>query len=317
MPLYVRKAAAVISVSQITTDDFVATVPASQRQGANGLFRARSAFPTHDGSRSARGRQAQVRPARQFVLTLSKVGGDTRKNFAGVFGAFPRLHGSVPHKLVVGGKDCEHFRADYRCRRLDGDRTSSSPAGSTRPICRRVQPRGPVSLSVEPGSVSHTHTEAMACGTPIVTSRANGLEEIAGEAALLVDPGDHDAIAEAAIRALTDERLRGELSSAGLTRSTRYSWERCARRTLRSWKTSPPGARWAVPSQRPPDVFERPIRVVLFGGPYLHPAAVEFVVYLEQHPDIDLALVLCEGPGPGLRHRLTNLWRRRGRWHSW
>src|SRR5687768_4290158 len=55
----------------------------------------------------------------------------------------------------------------------------------------------------------------------------------------------------------------------------------------------------------------RRIRVVVFAGPYLHPAAVEFVARLEGHVDIELLQVLCEGPGPGLRHRIANLWRRR------
>jgi methionyl-tRNA formyltransferase len=74
----------------------------------------------------------------------------------------------------------------------------------------------------------------------------------------------------------------------------------------------PVGGPSADPSPPQPDMLERPIRVVLFGGPYLHPAAVEFLARLEQHPDIELKLVLCEGPGPGMRHRLANLWRRRG-----
>jgi folate-dependent phosphoribosylglycinamide formyltransferase PurN len=56
----------------------------------------------------------------------------------------------------------------------------------------------------------------------------------------------------------------------------------------------------------------RPIRVIVFGGPYLHPAAVEFVARVEAHDQIDLLAVLCEGPGIGLRPRLANLWRRRG-----
>lgn len=56
----------------------------------------------------------------------------------------------------------------------------------------------------------------------------------------------------------------------------------------------------------------RPIRVVFFGGAYLQPGAQRFVALLEAHPEIELALGLCEGPGSGWRHRLANLWRRRG-----
>ena len=58
--------------------------------------------------------------------------------------------------------------------------------------------------------------------------------------------------------------------------------------------------------------LSRPIRVVMFGGPYLQPAAVEFAALLEKHPEIELLLVLCQGTGQGFRHRLGNLVRRRG-----
>lgn len=56
----------------------------------------------------------------------------------------------------------------------------------------------------------------------------------------------------------------------------------------------------------------RPIRVVFFGGTYLQPGAVRFAALLEADPEIDLVLGLCEGEGSGFRHRLRNLWRRRG-----
>ena len=67
---------------------------------------------------------------------------------------------------------------------------------------------------------------------PIVTSKANGLEEIAGDGALLVDPADPDEIAEGVLELLTDPELHARTGAAGLERSKRYSWERCANETL-------------------------------------------------------------------------------------
>ena len=55
----------------------------------------------------------------------------------------------------------------------------------------------------------------------------------------------------------------------------------------------------------------RPIRVVLFGGAYFEPAALEFIVRLEDHPDIEFVGGFCEGRGSGIIHRVANLWRRR------
>jgi glycosyltransferase involved in cell wall biosynthesis len=75
-------------------------------------------------------------------------------------------------------------------------------------------------------------TEAMTCGTPIVTSNTNGLEELAGTAALLVDPTDADAVAAAAHAVLTQPEMAARLRAAGRERARMFSWDNCARRTL-------------------------------------------------------------------------------------
>jgi glycosyltransferase involved in cell wall biosynthesis len=75
--------------------------------------------------------------------------------------------------------------------------------------------------------------EAMACGTPVVTSNVSSLPEIAGDAALLVDPYDPAAIAEALTRAVTDEPLRQELSRRGLARARQFSWDQSVAATHR------------------------------------------------------------------------------------
>jgi glycosyltransferase involved in cell wall biosynthesis len=67
--------------------------------------------------------------------------------------------------------------------------------------------------------------EAMACGTPVVASNAGALSETCGDAALLVDPRDPSAIADAVERAIGDERLR----TAGLARAAQFSWDRTVR----------------------------------------------------------------------------------------
>ncbi|MGQ9491521.1 MAG: glycosyltransferase family 4 protein [Anaerolineae bacterium] len=74
--------------------------------------------------------------------------------------------------------------------------------------------------------------EAGACGVPVITSNTSSLPEVAGDAAILVDPHDVDAIAEAMYRVLTDEALRAELARRGLENVKRFSWEKCARETL-------------------------------------------------------------------------------------
>jgi len=71
--------------------------------------------------------------------------------------------------------------------------------------------------------------EAMACGTPVVTSRISSLPEVVGDGAVLVDPYSVDDIASALERVLGDEALRAELGARGRARAQAFSWERSAR----------------------------------------------------------------------------------------
>jgi glycosyltransferase involved in cell wall biosynthesis len=70
--------------------------------------------------------------------------------------------------------------------------------------------------------------EAMASGTPVVASNRTALPETCGDAAILVDPEDHSAIAEAVLAAVRDAQLAGRLRAAGLARAKAFSWEQAA-----------------------------------------------------------------------------------------
>jgi glycosyltransferase involved in cell wall biosynthesis len=74
--------------------------------------------------------------------------------------------------------------------------------------------------------------EAMACGTPVVTSNVSSLPEVAGDAAMLVNPGNVFDIARGIREVLTDEPLRAELIRRGRAQAARFSWERSAREVL-------------------------------------------------------------------------------------
>ncbi len=74
--------------------------------------------------------------------------------------------------------------------------------------------------------------EAMACGTPVLCSNVSSLPEVAGDAALLVDPLDVRSIAEAMNHLLQEEGLRTQLVERGFRQARQFSWDRCARETL-------------------------------------------------------------------------------------
>ena len=73
--------------------------------------------------------------------------------------------------------------------------------------------------------------EAMACGVPVLTSNVTSLPEVAGDAALLVDPYCVESLAAGLERLLRDDGLRSELARRGLDRARPFSWQRTAAAT--------------------------------------------------------------------------------------
>jgi glycosyltransferase involved in cell wall biosynthesis len=233
MPRYFRSAAAVLSVSEITTENFNRILGLEPGKVVTTyLSPGRHFRRIEDPEELRRVRERYGLPER-FIFTLTKLGGGERKNARGIFEAYRRLHGRVPNKLVVGGKGLEAFRDMYG---IPGDGWGGDvhfPGWIDQADLPAVYSQAavylyPSNLEAFPIPVS----EAMKCGVPIVTSRANGLEEIAGEGAVLVDPEDPDEIAGAVADLLTDPERHARVAAAGLERSKRYSWERCATQTL-------------------------------------------------------------------------------------
>lgn len=73
-----------------------------------------------------------------------------------------------------------------------------------------------------------TVLESMACGTPVISANTTSLPEVAGDAAILVDPDDVDAIATATVRLIQEPDLYQHLSASGLTRSASFTWPHTA-----------------------------------------------------------------------------------------
>jgi glycosyltransferase involved in cell wall biosynthesis len=71
--------------------------------------------------------------------------------------------------------------------------------------------------------------EAQSVGTPVVTSNISSMPEVAGNSAVLVDPKDPSAIAEAAYKLISDESYKNDIIQKGMENVKRFSWEKCAR----------------------------------------------------------------------------------------
>lgn len=81
-----------------------------------------------------------------------------------------------------------------------------------------------------------TVLEAMACGTPVVCSIRSSLPEVAGSAALMVDPADPNQAADAIVRVLDDGKLAAELREKGVRQAAKFSWARTATMTLKAYE---------------------------------------------------------------------------------
>lgn len=75
--------------------------------------------------------------------------------------------------------------------------------------------------------------EAMACGTPVIVSNRSSLPEVVGQAGLLIDPDSTDQIEQAIRTVVSDQKLRIELSKAGLLQAKKYSWEKMAKAVIK------------------------------------------------------------------------------------
>lgn len=235
MPLYLWKCSAVISVSQLSTDDYYRAFRLPPGKVKTVYFGpARHFRRVTDPAELDRVRSKYALPNR-FILTLTKRWGGGRKNFGNLLQGYARYHErtTAPITLVVGGKDCDQFREEYGIPPSGYGVDVVFPGWLDQEDLPAIYSMAdlylyPSNLEAFPIPL----TEAMTCGAPIVTSDANGLREIAGDAAVLVNPDNPDDIAAGVARVLDDPGLQDALRERGLERSMLFRWERCARETL-------------------------------------------------------------------------------------
>jgi len=169
-----------------------------------------------------------------FILFVSTI--EPRKNVATLLQAFRKLKDDyhVPHKLVLAGRKGWLFDdvfAGIASLKLENECIFLGQV----PVQNLLYLYNAADLLVHPAfyeGFGLPPLEAMACGTPVVTSNVSALPEVVGDAGLLVDPNDTDGLTVAIWRALTDEGLRAGMIERGLSRAGGFSWQRAARETL-------------------------------------------------------------------------------------
>jgi glycosyltransferase involved in cell wall biosynthesis len=176
---------------------------------------------------------------RDYLLFAGNV--EPRKNLLAVIEAYNRLRrrvGSAPCLAIAGGEG-------WKNRPIHHAAAASPFAGDIRFLGRVTDAELPALMN---GALAFVYPslyegfglpplEAMACGTPVITSNRSSLPEVVGAAALLVDPGDTGELADAMARIVDDEPLREDLRERGLKQAQSFSWDETARMTVRVYES--------------------------------------------------------------------------------
>jgi len=167
-----------------------------------------------------------------FLLATGKI--SPRKNTLGVIEALEWLSEDIPHHLVLAGGQGWHTRAvRERLARSHVAERLHLLGFVAEPELRALY--GAAAAFVHPSlfeGFGLPVLEAMAAGCPVITSNCSSLPEVAGEAALLVDPADREALAGAILSVCRDEVLARRLHEHGRRRARQFTWSQCARGVL-------------------------------------------------------------------------------------
>jgi glycosyltransferase involved in cell wall biosynthesis len=168
-----------------------------------------------------------------FILYVGLV--EPRKNLPVLIQAYRSVLGQgVRHRLVIAGR----FGWNYRQVLEEIDRLDLQDLVSfTGYVPRQDLPivYNLASLFVYPTlyeGFGLPALEALACGTPVITSEVASLPEIMGEAGILIPPGDGQALSQAILSVLSDQALRERMKEKGPQQAAAFTWERTARQTL-------------------------------------------------------------------------------------
>lgn len=234
--LAVRRADALIAVSENSRRDLVRLLGAAPERVfvvPNGVD---PAFRPLDPQALAGFRRERGLPE-HYILFVGTL--EPRKNLAALLRAYARLRqrGEVPHRLVIAGGMGWRYEGVLSLVAELGLGGEVLLAGFV-PHEELPWWYGAADLFVFPSlyeGFGLPPLEAMACGTPVVSSNAASLPEVLGEAALLT-PTDVEGLAQAMRCVLLNPHLQEEMRARGLAKASEYSWERTARETAQVYR---------------------------------------------------------------------------------
>lgn len=230
VPRSVRRATHVLADSQATKDDLVEFYNTPPQKvtvllgGVNPEFK-----PVVDMNARRAVRQRYQIPDNPYIFSIGTV--QPRKNYARLIESLAALGPDCRdvHVVIAGGRgwldgpiyqSVRDFGLSERVHFTGFVRDEDLPALYAEARCLAYP-------SLYEG-IGLPVLEAMACGIPVVTSNISSMPEIAGDAAVLVDPYDVNALADALRRLLSDETLRTDLIRRGFDQAAYFTWDRAA-----------------------------------------------------------------------------------------
>lgn len=229
-PRFARKATRVATVSEFSKQDLVDTYDIGAEKidvvydGSHSNYQPVS----EEQQQSTRLKYTQGKPYFIFIGTISK-----RKNITNILLAYDKMRAATPlsqEKLVIVGHkfwwEGEVVEA-YENMRFKDDVVFLGRAEADELSLLLGSARALLYCSLFEG-FGIPIIEAFNAHTPVVTSNLTSMPEVAGDAALLVDPYDTDAMAEAFARIATDDELCSTLVERGLSRRNLFNWDRTA-----------------------------------------------------------------------------------------
>jgi glycosyltransferase involved in cell wall biosynthesis len=190
-----------------------------------------SPLPQSDKNRLKAKLSEQVKTSLdRFVIAVSA--SDTRKNIERTIAAFRNVRKELPRgtKLVVTGQPPKDFGMLEREKVYLDENVIW-----TNFIDNLTDWLGCSDALVYPSlyeGFGIPILEAFACGVPVITSNCSSMPEVAGDAAVMVDPYDEQALGQAMVKVCNDEQRRAKMAAAGLQRNRQFSWEKTALKTL-------------------------------------------------------------------------------------
>jgi glycosyltransferase involved in cell wall biosynthesis len=231
-----QRAARIATVSEFSRQDLIRTyrlAPEKVVVTHNGVGPRFTSHP--DSSGEAAEVRHRFRIERDYLLAVGSL--QPRKNLARLVRAYARLrseHTGFTHQLVIVGRRlwlAEEIFAEIKRQAWARDVIVTGYVAEEelprlyRAATALVYPSLFEGFGLPP-------LEAMACGTPVITSNTSSLPEVVGEAALTVDPYDEAALGQAMLEVVSDEELRARLRAAGRERARRFTWRAMAEKTL-------------------------------------------------------------------------------------